>query len=307
MIIAFVHNNKAFLPEVEAYRQFFTRYNISCEVVNKDDLGLVHRHVEWRLMGTDLTKPKEGILKIHEYCSTSTPPWRAWKNKSKSFFNAQPDFRLFLNPYVKKAFAFHDRIPFGYRDMGLPESWLLHKPPHQEKEYDFVYIGDLSPFRQPELLLDSFTTGNLQKRTLLVIGKDYHDLKEMYDRQRNIHFIGPVSYSEIPSYLEKARFGINFIVDKEPVNQQTSTKLLDYAACELPIVTTDYAWMRNFQKKNGGEYFYLSPDLSNFTWENVQSFQYSFPDLRDWTWEKQIRKSGVLEFLETKFPELSFS
>jgi glycosyltransferase involved in cell wall biosynthesis len=307
MIIAFVHNNKAFLPEVEAYRQFFARYNISCEVVSKDDLGLVHRHIEWRMMGSDLTKPKEGILKIHEYCSTSIPPWRVWKNKSKSFFNAQPDFRLFLNQYVKKTFGFHDRIPFGFRDMGLPAGWLQPTKINPDKEYDFVYIGDLSPFRQPEILLDCFSTGNMKKRSLLVIGKDYHEIKEIYQEYRNIHFTGPVTYLEIPAYLEKARFGINFIIDKEPVNQQTSTKLLDYAACRLPIVTTDYAWIKQFQEQNGGDYFYLRADLSNFTWENVSSFNYTFPDLTEWTWEKQIRKSGVLEFLELKFPEIKFS
>ena len=96
------------------------------------------------------------------------------------------------------------------------------------------------------------------------------------------------------------------MVDKEPFNEQTSTKLLEYAALKMPIITTDYKWIRNFQKENGGNFFYLEKDLSNFIWKNISQFNYSFPDLKEWTWEKQIRKSGVLEFLQTKFRNLSF-
>jgi glycosyltransferase involved in cell wall biosynthesis len=306
MIIALVHNNKAFLPELEAYRRFFARFNITCEIVNKDDLGLIHRHVEWRFMGKDLNKPKEGIIKIHEYCSTSVPPWRFWKNLGKSFFNAQPDFRLFLNEYVKKEFGFHDRVPFGFREMGLADEWLHPVRQNSDKEYDFVYTGSLSTFREPELLFNCFSSGTMKKHTLLVIGKDYHELKEIYQKTRNIHFTGPVSHHEIPALLEKARYGVNFIVDKEPINRQTSTKLLEYAACRLPVVSTEYPWVKEFQQQYGGNYFYLQPDLSNFTWENVTNFNYSFPDLTDWTWENQIRKSGVLTFLESKFPDIKF-
>jgi hypothetical protein len=37
MTIAFVHNDKAFLPEMEAYSHFFSGYHIKCEVVTKKD------------------------------------------------------------------------------------------------------------------------------------------------------------------------------------------------------------------------------------------------------------------------------
>jgi glycosyltransferase involved in cell wall biosynthesis len=306
MIIAFVHNNKAFLPEIDAYMRFFSGYNITCEVVNTNDLGLMHRHVEWWMMGTDLTKPKEGIFKIHEYCSSSVPPWRWWKNWWKSFFNAQPDFRLFLNEYVRKAFNFHDTIPFGYRDMGVPEHWLLTDPFLHEREYDFVYTGDLSPVRMPENLLNCFSTGAMKDKTLLLIGKDYEDLQNAYGEYQNIVFMGPLPYSSMDSYILKARFGINYMIDKEPFNRQTSTKLLEYAALGLPIITTRYAWAEEFQQQYGGNFFYMEADCSNFTWEAVSEFPFSKPDVEGLTWENQIRNSGVLAFLEAKFPDLKF-
>ena len=306
MIIAIVHENKAFLPEAGIYCSFFEQYNIECLVVNKDELGLAHRHVEWRFMGSDLSKPKEGILKIHEFCSASMPPWSSLKNWSKSFFNTQPDFRLFLNEYVKKAFNFHDRIPSGYRDMGVPEEWLLHAPAPAAKEYDFVYAGDCSPFREPEQMLNCFTRGSLKDRSLLVVGNKNPELENVYGEFKNISFVPPVPYIEIPHYLHKARFGFNFIVDKEPINRQTSTKLLDYAACRLPVVSTDYQWARQFQERHGGRFLFVQPDLSDFTWENVNRFDYAAPNLSQLTWEKQIRGSGVLEFLQSKFPGLKF-
>lgn len=292
---------------MDAYRQFFSGYQITCEIVNKNDLGLIHRHVEWWMMGTDLTKPKEGIFKVHEYCSSSVPPWRWWKNWWKSFFNAQPDFRLFLNEYVRKAFNFHDHIPFGYRDMGIPEHWLQTDPFLHERDYDFVYTGDLSPIRQPGLLLNCFATGAMKDKTLLIIGKDYEYLQEAYAGYKNIVFTGPFPYDTMESHILKARFGINYMIDKEPFNQQTSTKLLEYAALGLPIITTQYAWVEQFQQQYGGNFFYLQPDLSNFTWEQVNSFPYSKPDMESFTWENRIRSSGVLEFLKSKFPELSFT
>jgi glycosyltransferase involved in cell wall biosynthesis len=303
MTIAFVHNNKAFLPETEAYCRFFNRVGITCEVTDKDNIGLIHRNVEWRLMGLDLTKPKEGILKIHEYTSSSVPPGRFWKNWSKAFVNAQPDFRLFLNEYVRKCFSFHDSIPFGYRDMGIPGDWLTKSEEAPEKMYDFVYLGDMSAFREPERLLNIFATGTMRGYSLLMIGKNYDNLKEIYKSYSNIVFVGPLPQPTIPNWLRKARFAINFIIDKEPINSQTSTKFLEYAACDLPVVTTQYKWVNGFQRQYGGEYFFLNKDLSNFTWENVQGATYRSPDLSSWTWEEQIRKSGVVEFLGLHYPD----
>jgi glycosyltransferase involved in cell wall biosynthesis len=306
MTIAFVHNNKAFLPEMEAYSRFFSAYDIQCEMVNKADVGGVQRQVEWWMMGTDITKRTNGIFKIHEYCSTSVPPFSWWKNRGKHFFNTRPHFRLFLNDYVRHAFGFHDNIPFGYRDMGLPETWLITPPVRPEPEFDFIYTGNLAPVRRPELLLNCFSTGAMKDRTLLLIGKDYSLLQAAYASYKNIVFMGPVPYHAMSAYILKARFGINYMVDREPFNQQTSTKLLEYAALGVPVISTQYTWVEAFQQRYGGNFFYLEPDLSNFTWERVNHFPYATPHLEELTWEKQIRNSGVLGFLEAKFPELKF-
>jgi hypothetical protein len=303
MTIGFIHPHKAFLPELIAYVDFFSARGIITRVMSTAELPGSECDVEWHFMGQQTRRHKDRIT-IHEYASASVPPFSTLKDGIKKFINTTPDYRLFLNEYVRKAFNFHDHIPFGYRDMGIPEQWLKTEPFLHERNYDFVYVGTVEKSRRPELLLDRFATGALQAHTLLVLTRNYEELGEAYAGASNITFKGPIPYNEVYAQIQQARFGINYMPDIVPYNQQTSAKFIDYAACHLPVVTTDYAWVHNFQNRFGGNYFYLQPDWSNFTWENVQNFPYSLPDLSSWTWEKQIRSSGVVEFLQSTFPEL---
>lgn len=298
MRIAFVHNNKAFLSETEAYRGFFARYGIDCVLVSKEEIKKMPCDVEWRLMGTDLSPRRRGVLKIHEYTSTSIPPWRKWKNLGKKWLNVEPDYRLFLNEYVKNSFGFDDDVEYGYRDMGIPDSWMQFASQPSTNEFDFVYLGDLSPVREPEKLLNCFASGHLREQSLLVIGKEYEALKNRYNSFQNIQFIGPLPYEQIPQQLKRARFGINFMMDKEPLNRQTSTKFLEYAAVGLPVVSTQYHWIMQFEQQYGGQYCYVRQDLSDLHWERVCGTIYASPDLKSWTWEQQIRQSGVLDCIE---------
>ena len=307
MTITFIHNNKAFLPEVHAYARLFGSLGINCQTALPQDVEKIDTDVEWHFIGLDTGKPK-GRIKIHEYASGSIGPLRAFKNLSKKLLNVKPDFRLFLNPYVKKRFGFDDGIPFGYRDMGINTDWMAPTGSFPGSyQYDFVYIGDLSPARRPEGLLDVFTHTSLKDKTLLVISSNYSHLQTKYRHYSNIIFKGPCEHSVIRSMLLEARYGINYIIDKEPFSRQTSTKFLEYAACGLPVISTQYTWIEEFSLKYGGQYFYLNNNMSNFTWEAVQAFTFSPPDLSGWTWEKQIKASGVLEFLDSKFTDSSVS
>ena len=146
-----------------------------------------------------------------------------------------------------------------------------------------------------------------RERSVLILSKDYEKLAKKYETKKNIEFSGPVPQSKIPFYISTARFALNIRADVEPYNRQTSTKLLEYAACKIPVITSDLEWVRQFQRKHGGKYFYLTDDLSNFTWDNINRFEYSFPDLREFTWEQQIKRSGVLDFLSSKFPNIKWS
>ncbi len=306
MRIAFIHPHKAFLPEIDAYQKFFSTFNVKTIVIKPDEIHQMNADVEWHFMGIDKSEKKEDSIKIHEYTSASISPFGQLKNFSKKILNVKPDYRLFLNEYVQDKFGFDDEIPSGFREMGIANSFLNFDNNKSKKEYDFIYAGSVNAERKIDGLIERFATKYLSDHSLLILSKDYDDLKNKFKQFDNIHFTGPIAHDEMPAHISKAKFAINFMVDKEPFNQQTSTKLLEYAALKMPIITTDYNWIRNFQKENGGDFYYLQKNLSNLTWEKISQFNYSFPDLKEWTWEKQIRKSGVLEFLQTKFRNLSF-
>ncbi len=72
---------------------------------------------------------------------------------------------------------------------------------------------------------------------------------------------------------------VNYIPDEEPFNAQTPTKFLEYAAMKIPVISTNYFWISEFQERYGGNYFFLKEDLSNMTWDRITGFPYEFPNL----------------------------
>jgi glycosyltransferase involved in cell wall biosynthesis len=166
------------------------------------------------------------------------------------------------------------------------------------KEFDFIYTGSTAPNRDIDRLLNIFIRDEWKEKRLMMLSQDYDHLAKKYSAHENILFEGPVAHDHVAGYILRSRFGINFIPDREPFNRQTSTKFLEYASLQTPIISSRYAWVETFQETYGGNYFYLNEDASNFTWDGVNRYEYSFPDLSEWSWDKQIRKSGVLEFLK---------
>lgn len=305
MTIALIHPHNAFMPVIEFYTQFFGKYGIACEVVHASALKGLDRQVDWHFMGFDRSPAQAGIFKIHEYLSPSTPPFRSLKDTIKRMLHAPPHLRIYINDYVRQCFGFGDTVPFCLKNMGIPSEMLSNAGSALPKEFDFIYIGDLSSQRKPDGLLQAFTQPGLRDKTLLLLSRDYGRLQQQYSAFSNIIFKGPVTQPEVKEYILRSRFGLNYIPDIEPFNQLPSTKFLEYAACGIPVVSTNYSWVRDFMKDHGGQ-FLLLPGMSDLSWEAVSHFQYSSPDMRGWAWEQQLRSSGVLAALQMRFPEVSF-
>jgi glycosyltransferase involved in cell wall biosynthesis len=307
MTIVIVHPHQAFLPEIEAYIHFFTQYNIRVETAYPHQSGKIKADVEWHFMGTHRAARKDQRLIIHEYASASVPPFRRLKDRIKSIANSLPDYRLFLNEYVMEQFRFSRQTPYGFRDMGISSGLIVQDSPGlPEKRYDFIYSGAVTRDRQINKLLDAFCKAPLNSHSLLILSRDYSNLADRYAHCHNITFTGPIPTENVPEFLRRSKFCINYRPGIEPHSHQTSTKLLEYAACRISTLTSDGIWIRDFCKETGARFFFLADDLSNLTWENINKWTYVFPDLSDWTWESQIRKSGVLEFIQSRLPQLRF-
>ena len=187
------------------------------------------------------------------------------------------------------------------------KTYLFLAQLHSGKLVLRVIKGHAAVKVEMDRVLKLFSNGELSQQSLLILSKDYQDVQTRFQSYNNIHFKGPVPQSDVGKFLMQARFGLNVVPNHYPFNHQSSTKLLEYAAAKLPIITSDYPWVREFQKESGGEFYFLNEDLSNVSWKSINAFSYSWPDLSHWTWDHQIRKSGVLEFLGSKFPLLNLT
>lgn len=299
MKIAFVHSGSALLPEIRAYQDYFRKAGLDCVECRPEEELHQKADIEWHFMGQHRQRLHPASILVHEYASLSTPPLAGWKDRLKRRLNCRPDYRIFLNDFVKNQLNFTDEVPWGYRDM------FFQSPLNPTKKdfsvlYDFIYTGTLEASRNPEQLLNHFAEGAMKGHSLLIISRDYNRLQKKYAAFPGIHFVGPVAADRVWEYLGQARFAINFQPNRKPFSQQTSSKLLEYASCRIPIVTTRYPWVEAFQKTYGGKYFYLDRKLTNFTWEQVTNHSYGFPDLSSWTFEEQFKRSGILEFLHQR-------
>lgn len=289
--ILFVHSGKALLPEMNAYNKYFSQYefwdniknNISEDEYNQFDLL-------WFMMGTCQKKYK--VPTIHEYASLSTGSFPRLKNYVKKLVNSRPDLRIFLNREVENGFSFSDNIPTCYRDMGVDEQFFKKS---YNKEWDFVYVGSMDRSRSLTKPLEWFKANT--DITLLMIGQPSDDLYNQYKSCSNIVFTGIVDYSKVPELASTARFGLNYIPYKYPFYLQTSTKLLEYAAMGLNIVTTDYPWVRMFEKKYKMKFYYINEFMNNLDKEKLYSFCFRTTDIKSLTWNNIIRGSGIYDKL----------
>jgi hypothetical protein len=296
MKIAFIHNNKAFLPELSAYSEFFQNQDIQTCQVKYGEEDLSGADVYWYMMGFYPKARHKRKLIIHEYASASVPPYRKLKDFLKSRLSARPHFRLFLNEYVREQINIHDEIPFGYRDMGISDEFFKQRS-DTPKEFDFIYSGNLSSQRKLRDLLYYFDQGPLKTHTILLLGNDQGGLGQTFAHCKNIYFQSSIPWQEVPAWLARARYAMNYVPDEEPYNAQTPTKFLEYAAMKMPVISTNYFWISEFQERYGGNYFLLKEDFSNLTWDRIRGFPFSSPKMESWRWEEKIRDSGVLDFL----------
>lgn len=284
-----------YLPEIPAYIRFLSQNYPDVRAYNSTEIKDYHPldfDVVWRFMGLDVRA--RGHHVVHEYNSLSAGKIPYIKNFSKYMLNGIPERRVFLNKIVRTGFPFRDDIPFGFRDMGIASKFFEVTP---RPEYDFVYAGSIHRGLEVIKMLEYFA-GTLKDATLLIVGSVNPDVVRHYAGAANITFAGRVHYTEVPEIMAKGRYGLNLVPDRYPYNVQTATKVLEYLALGLPVVSMRYRWIENFMQQKDGRIFWLTPDFSNLTLKNVESFSFKIPDVQNRRWRDVIRDSGIFDFLK---------
>ncbi len=293
--ILMISSGKAILPEINAYKKYITGYQIvdsrELDIIDFNDFDLI-----WKFMGVDFTRKKD-LPVIHEYASLSTGKFPELKNKIKRVFNIKPKVRIFLNKNVKNEFSFNDKIPYIYRDMGIDECFFIK---NEKKNYDFVYVGSMSNDRGIVNILEKFAKG-MKTSSLLMIGEPEKELYEMYKNFSNIIFTGKLKYQDVPQIASQAEYAINYIPDRYPYNLQTSTKLLEYVAMNLKVITTDYFWVNDFEKERKMNFYRISNDLKELDKKEIIKFSFINNDIFDLEWKQVIERSNIKHFLGQVF------
>ncbi|KAA1039309.1 glycosyltransferase family 4 protein [Macrococcus equipercicus] len=289
--VALVHEGKAYLPEIAAYEKYLNKHpQFKAEVVSEVKPGMDY-DIVWKVMGFDPVKTKGAVL-IHEYNTLTVGKNRAIKDVVKKLFNTKPNGRVYQSEFMKDFYNFKDKAPFIFREQGIDQSYFNVV---SEKIYDFVYIGSMDESRQLDAMFEFFS--KTPKWTLLLIGTPNEKLKAQYSSCENIIYTGRLEQSEIPAYASKARYGLNYVPDIYPFNEQISTKLLEYCALNLKIVTLPGRWVNNFESSSQAKFFKVKKNLSNLTAENLNQFDFITPDVRNLEWNKLLENSGLIPFL----------
>lgn len=304
MKIGIIHHGKAFLPEIVAYKEFFEKNGLEVsEFISPKKNQLQKIDIEWHLMGYHFEIIKTRRFVIHEYISPSVPPFAEVKNLVKKIGNSRPNLRIFGNEKIKEIFNKNDNVPFLFRGVGIGDSFYVNSTYHQQ-EFDFVYSGSTDKIRNIQFLIEVFIE-NFPKKSLLIIGNPPPNLPLNILKNPRLCFTGKIPYNEVPLWLSKAKYGINFIPDKFPFNAQASLKSLEYCAVGLPVITTDYAWVKKFESERNAKFFKINQDLNNFTESNLLSYNFITPDVSDLRWNNVLTQSGILKFIFEKFFQAS--
>lgn len=254
--------------------------------------------MEWHLLGYDHFPKASNRIKIHDYGSVSIPPLARLKDWVKQSITVAPDLRIVANAFIAHQLGFTDKGPtLIVRNNGVDPQLLQPPTTIDPKANRFLYVGSMIPQRQLAPFLQHFAT-HLTTCELHLVGTPSNQLYQQFHSYPNIVFIGKKNYWEMASLLQQASFGVNYIPDRYPFNQQISTKLLEYCAANLKIITTNYDWVRQFEQANGGHFFKLASDCSNLTLDQIQTFDFKTPKANISSWDEVIESSGIWRFIQ---------
>ena len=298
--VHFVRNGPAYLPELDAYVDFITSHDHQALVHDTGVTVPINAQVVWWMCGRVSaveTRRLKSAFHIHEYASTSAPP-RAWlKDFVKHWTQPKPDYRLFQNGWVRERMGFDDGVPYALRDMGVAQAFFDAAAPTRSppNEFDLVYLGEMNRLLSFVPLLQSIHDAG---RTLLLVGDVPDALRAQLPA--SVTCTGRVPHADVPHQLRRARFGLNLVGNIEPYNQQTSTKLLEYCAVGLPVVSNDYAWVRYFAAHYQGNFHLLRDDPSSWQFsfgEALEAYPYVVPDVHELAWQKLLSKLAIWKHL----------
>jgi glycosyltransferase involved in cell wall biosynthesis len=264
--VHFVHTGAAYLPELAAYATHLNQLGHSSQVHRCADSVPNNADMVWWICGhvsPSHTRRLHHSVHVHEYASASVPPAAWLKDRVKQLTHPRPQHRIFQNEWVRHRIGLTDAVPYSLRDMGVPAGFLTAQA-QQAPEFDLVYLGAMSRLTAFWPTLQAIHQAGLR---LLLIGDIPPALQARLQGLPNIHCTGRLPQDEVPIQLLRARVGLNLMPEELPLTEQTSTKMLEYLATGLPVISNPYTWAHIMAQQHAGCVQLLNPLCTPQQWQ----------------------------------------
>ena len=299
--VHFVHGALSYLPELTAYQAHIERLGHSVQMHTQAHTVPDDAQAVWWICGrvpAAQARRLESAVQVHEYASASVAPLAWLKDRIKQWQHPVPDFRVFQSDWVRQRMGFAgDAVPYALRDMGVPDSFLTAQSRHPP-EFDLVYLGEMRRLLHFVPLLQTLGQAGLK---LLLVGDVPPDLQAHLAALGHIQSTGRVPQDQVPAQLLRARAGLNLMPDVLPLAEQTSTKLLEYLALGLPVISNPYAWAQRTALAHAGRVQLLGLQASPAQWQAaVQGLPMRQTDrqhLQSLRWSHQLQALPVWDAL----------
>lgn len=277
--IAIEVTTNAFLPEAYAYRDYFIEKGFECNFVNKGDPSLLNYDCVLLFHGFHPFWKKYPKFIIGEYHSLSTGRYNRIKDLVKRLLNVRSSVYIFLNEDVRRKMWFSNKINYTTRSMGYSEK-DFESFKNEEKKFDIVYSGS---YRKGlwEVIKKLADLG----LSIAVVGPEIpfeHELITSFGHKK------PVEARRI---ISQAKYGLNYTPDVFPLNIQDSTKVIEYCAAKIGVITNRYKWVNDFERDRNANFLSLDKVVEI---ESVKKYAFVVPDVSDLGWDVLMEKSNVV-------------
>ncbi|CAM2980662.1 hypothetical protein [Pseudoalteromonas distincta] len=301
--VGLIRGEKSFLPENEAYFNYFSNTaEIEVKIFNSmEDADQESDIIIYYCGFFPFWKKCQSKL-IMEYHSASTTRFPKLKNLLKRFLNRRGEGYIFLNQRVMDEFYFGGlpQDKYTLRGMGYPN--YLNEVQRSTKKYDFVYMGTVGGRKVEPYIKQLLDFGF----SVVVIGCSNSDIKSFEEIEYpKLSLFPKLSQVDALNIAKQCDFALNYTPDCYPYNFQDSTKLIEYVALGLKVVTNRYYWVNSFELEINASFL----DLDKFINDKslIRSFQFDQGDISKYTWSNVIDKSAICELIKRVYNENSNS
>jgi glycosyltransferase involved in cell wall biosynthesis len=294
--VHFVHGARSYLPELAAYQAHIEGLGYAVQMHTQPHTVPDDARAVWWICGrvpSNQARRLKGAVQVHEYASASVAPLAWLKDRIKQWQQPVPDFRVFQSEWVRQRMGFGgtvpEAVPYALRDMGVPDSFLTAQA-QQAPEFDLVYLGEMRRLLHFVPLLHTLGQAGL---SLLLVGDVPAALQERLAALGHIQSTGRVPQDQVPAQLLRARAGLNLMPDVLPLSEQTSTKMLEYLALGLPVISNPYAWAQRTALAHAGRVQLLDVQATAAQWQaavqSLPSRQTDRQHLHSLRWSQQLQ------------------